>query len=264
MNRAERRRQIKEDERVIARGIGSPSLGAAQVMALMRVLNDRLEEARTVKSLVPLMTFFWDNMNAAARAAPRASLACGLGCSHCCHAWVSARAPEVLFVKSSISRKLAQEMRASIEAIYAQTGILGPEERDRMATPCPLLKNNSCQAYLARPATCRTAVSEDAFACSQAFTPGSLGELIPMPEFYIGMRRGYSLALAGALKRSGFPTQAYEFNAALAAAFSREDAEIAWLSGEPVFGGVQVEPGGETFSTPNNRRLYDAAWAGWS
>ena len=264
MNRAERRRQLKQDERLIARGLTSEALDAAHVMALMRVLHDRLEDSRSVGTLAPLMSFFHANMAAAARAAPRKTLACRLGCSHCCRAWVSARAPEVLFITSSRTRKPDSAMRDAVDEVYAVTGTLAADQRDRMAVPCPLLKDNRCQVYAVRPATCQTAVSEDASICAAAFQPRAADQLVPMPEFYIGMRRGYSLALAGALKRSGFPARAYELNAALRAALARDDAEAAWLAGEGIFDEVQMEPGGDTFAPPQNRRLYDAAFAGWS
>ena len=262
MNRAERRRQLKQDERLVARGLPGGELDASQLIALMRVLHDRLEQSRSLRSIAPLMGFFHENMRASARAGPSKLLACGLGCSHCCRAWVSARAPEVLFIKASLPPRQQEAIRSAVEETYAITGTLGAEQRDRMAVPCPMLKDDVCQVYAARPATCQTAVSEDAAACARAFQPGAQHELIPMPEFYISMRKGYSLALAGALKRAGLPSRAYEFNAALRAVFARPDAEAAWLAGEPVFEGVQTEPGGDPFLIPSRRRLYDSAWAG--
>ena len=263
MNRAERRRQLKEDEALLSRGLGADELDALQLMALMRLFFDRLQQSRTAMTIEPLMAFFHDNMRRGMSAGPRKLLACRLGCSHCCRAWVSARAPEVLFIKRSVKAAKREEMLASVEATYAITGTLGPDQRDRMAVPCPLLKDHACQVYGARPATCQTAVSEDAAACARSFQPGAEPEMLPAPEFYITLRRGYSLALAGALKKGGYPISAYELNAALRTALLRSDAESAWLSGEPIFDRVQTEPGGDPFATPNRRRLYDAAWSGW-
>ena len=102
MTRAERRRRLKEDQRLVARGLVEDRRDHAQIMALMRLLHDRLEESRDAGTVAPLMTFLHDNFRAAEQAAPKKSLACRRGCSHCCHAWVSARAPEVLFVKAAI------------------------------------------------------------------------------------------------------------------------------------------------------------------
>jgi Fe-S-cluster containining protein len=263
MSRLERRRQLKEDERLLARGLGADELDPVQLIALMRLFYDRLQQSRAILTIEPLMAFFHENMRRGMTAGPRKLLACRHGCSHCCRAWVSARAPEVLFLKRSIKPRQRSEILASVRSTYAVTGEFGPDARDRMAVPCPLLKDHVCQVYDARPATCRTAVSEDAAACARSFQPGAEPELLPLPEFYITLRRGYSLALAGALKKASYPILAYELNAALRTAMESDDAEAAWLSGERVFDHVQTEPGGDPFAAPNRRRLYEAAWSGW-
>jgi Fe-S-cluster containining protein len=261
MKRAERRRQAREDLRAVARGLDPEAGDGRLVIALMRVLHDLVEESQDSRSIAPLMGFFQNNMRTAIRVAPRHSLACSSGCAHCCHAWVSARAPEVLFVKRSLPAREREAALTAVEAAYAVTGMLDPDVRAGMGTPCPLLVENRCRAYEARPAVCRTAVSEDAELCAKAFAPGASDIGIPAPTFYLTLRRGYSLALAGALKRAGFPAYSYEHNGALRAVLGRTDAEAAWLAGEDVFAGVQPEPRGDPFELPRNRLLYEAAWA---
>ena len=262
MTRAERRRRLKEDQRLVARGLESDRSDHVQIMALMRLLHDRLEESRDAGTVAPLMTFLHDNFRAADQAAPKKSLACRRGCSHCCHAWVSARAPEVLFVKAAIPVQAREAVRAAVKSVFAVTAPLTFEERVKSPTPCPLLRDDLCLVYAARPATCRTAVSRDVAACERAFRLGSENEDIPTPTFYIEMRAGYSLALAGALRRAGFPAAAYEYNGALHAVLGAPDAEAAWLAGEDVFAGIARDPSGDPFDRPGNRRIYDAAWAG--
>ena len=247
---------------MIARGLDSELPDEIKVAVLMRVLHQRIEDSRSAGSVAPLMSFFHDNMRAAHRVAPFRAIACRRGCAHCCHSFVSARAPEVLFVKSAIPPRQKEAIRAAVEAAYAVTGTLGVTERAAMAMPCPMLQGNLCQVYAARPATCQTAVSGSAEICARAFLPGAAAEDIPTPDFYITMRSGYSLALAGALKRAGFPAASYEYNAALRAVFARPDAEAAWLAGEDVFAGVPIDPGSDPFDFARNRRLYEAAWAG--
>jgi hypothetical protein len=261
MTRADRRRRLKEDQRLVARGLEEDRRDHVQIMALMRLLHDRLEEARDAGTVAPLMTFLHDNFRAAEQAAPKKSLACRRGCPHCCHAWVSARAPEVLFVKAAIPVREQAAVRAAVGAVFTLTGPLTFEERVKRPTPCPLLRDDLCLVYAARPATCRTAVSRDVAACERAFRLGSENEDIPTPTFYIEMRAGYSLALAGALRRAGFPAAAYEYNAALNAVLGTPGAEAAWLAGEDVFAGVAGDPSGDPFDRPGNRRIYDAAWA---
>ncbi|HEX8643769.1 MAG TPA: YkgJ family cysteine cluster protein [Allosphingosinicella sp.] len=262
MIRADRRRQAKEDERALARGLDAARPDGPQIMVLMRLLHDRLEAARAMGSIAPLAAFFQENLRAAWRLEPKKALGCRMGCAHCCHAWVSAKAPEVLIAKRAIAPRALAAVQASVEAAFTATGIAAPAERAAMAAPCPMLLDNRCRIYEARPAACRTAVSLDAALCAEAFRPGAAPVDIPTPEFHIVMRRGYAIALAGALKRAGYPAASYEFVAAMRAALSRDDAEAAWLAGEDVFAGVQTDPGSDPFDHPKNRQVYELAFAG--
>lgn len=263
MDRAQRRRQLKDDARALARGIDAERPDGPQIMVLMRLLHERLEEARDAGTVAPLGEFLRENLRAAWRAEPRKALACRRGCAHCCHAWVSAKAPEVLLAKAAIRPRDLEAARAAVEEAYAVTGGLGPEERAALAAPCPMLTAGECRIYDARPATCRTAVSLDAGVCAEAFRPNAVALDIPTPDFHIIMRRGYSIALAGALKRAGYPAASYEFVAAMRAALARPDADAAWLAGEDVFAGVATDPGSDPFEHPKNRRVYELAFAGW-
>jgi Fe-S-cluster containining protein len=263
MIRSERRRQAKEDERAMARGVDPARADGPQIMMLMRLLHARIEASRDAGTLVPLATFFEGNLKAAWRLEPKKSLGCRIGCAHCCHAWVSASAPEVLVARRAIPARDLEAVRASVEAAYAAAGEAGPEERARMAAPCPMLDRGRCRIYEARPATCRTAVSLDASLCAAAFAPGAPPIDIPTPQFHIVMRRAYSIALAGALKRAGYQAASYEFVGAMRRALSRADAEAAWLAGEDVFAGVQIDPGSDPFDHPANRQVYALAFAGW-
>jgi hypothetical protein len=262
-SRAERRRQAKDDRRLLASGLDLASGGAARVAALMRLLHDLLEEARDAGTVAPLADFLHAQLRASDRLAPRKAIACRIYCAHCCHAWVSARAPEVLAVAAAVPAARRDAVRAAVNAAHALTGALDADARAGRPTPCPLLgADRLCTVYEARPAVCRTAVSQSVEACARAYAPGGEEVGIPTPDFHIELRAGFALALAGALKRSGFEPAAYEYNGALAAVLARPDAEAAWLAGEDVFAGVRRDPTGDPFRLPRNRALYDAAWAG--
>jgi Fe-S-cluster containining protein len=261
MDRAERRRQLKEDRRFVARGLPGERTDLEMIVALMRVLHGLLEEARDAGNVAPLLNFFHENFEAANRPAPRRAIACREGCAHCCYAWVSARAPEILFAKKAVPARDRAAVRASVEAVHEVTGGLDFDGREGIITPCPLLADNRCRIYAARPAVCRTAVSTDAALCERAYRQGDETVEIPTPDFYINLRSGYSIALAGALKRGGYAPWAYEYNAGLHAALARDDAEAAWLAGEDVFAGVPMDSTGDPFTIPGPRNLYDAAFA---
>ena len=247
----------------MARGLDAERPDGPQIMVLMRLLYARLEESRAAGTIAPLAAFMGANLKAAWRVEPRKALGCRMGCAHCCHAWVSAKAPEILIAKAAIPKRELEAVRASVEAAWRVTAAADPAERARMAAPCPMLADGRCRIYDGRPATCRTAVSLDAALCAAAFQPDAAPIDIPTPEFHIVMRRGYAIALAGALKRAGFPAASYEFIAAMRAALARPDAEAAWLAGEDVFAGVQTDPGSDPFGHPKNLQVYELAFAGW-
>ncbi|MBV9884491.1 MAG: YkgJ family cysteine cluster protein [Sphingomonadaceae bacterium] len=261
MNRAERRRQAREDRERIARGLEAGRADGREVIALMRVLHDLIEEARDAGTVAPVMQFLHANMRSAERLAPNHLLACRRGCAFCCHTFVSARAPELLFVKGAIPGRDRAAAAAAVEEAWRVTGTLGPGARGGLARACPMLRDGACNVYAARPMTCRMAVSQSAEACGRAFAPGAGPMQIPVPDHYPTLRRGYSIALAGALRRAGFPAWSYEFNAGMRTALARPDAEKAWLAGEDVFADVQRDPGSDPFTLPSNLRLYDDAFA---
>ena len=260
MNRAERRRQLKEDERLIANGLSFTRTDAYEAIALMRVLRDRLGQSRSAGRIAPLMTFLHDNFDRSARRIPRELSACALGCSHCCHMWTALRAPEALFIKVAMPAAQREEIGAAVDDAHAATGPLSYEERLALVRPCPLLQDDACSLYAARPIACRTTASTDAAICARAFRLLS-DEDIPQPLVFLNQRTSYSIALAGALRHAGYPAGAYEFNGALHAALARPDAEAAWLRGEDVFAGVQCDPADDPFAEPAHMELYLEAFS---
>ena len=259
MNRAERRHQLKEDERLIAQGVSVVRTDAWEAIALMRVLRDRLGESRRAGTVAPLMTFLHDNFARSSRRIPRELSACARGCSHCCHMWTALRAPEALFLKSSIPPARREELKSAVAVAHAETGPLSYDERFGLVRPCPLLHDDECSLYEARPIACRTTASADAGVCARAYRLLS-DEDIPQPLLFLNQRTSYSLALAGALKNAGYPASAYELNGALHAVLGRPDAEAAWLGGEDIFAGVRSDPAGDPFATPAHFELYREAF----
>jgi len=105
---------------------------------------------------------------------------------------------------------------------------------------------------------CRFAASVDAAICLRVFREGA-PEAIPGPARNLRGRSAYQIALGVALKAAGLPHAYYEFNAALARALSREDAEAAWLSGEDIFFDVPRDPT-DVFAHPQTSMIYTMAF----
>jgi Fe-S-cluster containining protein len=259
MNRADRRRREKEDERAVAQGLTISARDARQTASMMRLIYREVLQAKRDGNLQPLFSFFLNNLAKTTRQAPNDMIACRKGCCHCCHMWVSATAPEILFVAAQLRREGSDLVQILERA--RQTRGLNFDARGKHVAPCPLLSNDGlCSVYSARPLACRTAASIDAEICRRGYLELSDNE-IPTPMFFLLQRVAYAIALRGAFKRAGLPLISYELNEALEIALTAPDAERRWLEGEDLFADVQRDPNGDPLDQAGNRQLYEYAFA---
>jgi Fe-S-cluster containining protein len=256
MNRSERKRQAKEDEKRLARGIDPESRDPEPTAAMARQLHALFEKAKASGSVDAAVGFFHAKVEATLGGA-KAATACAQGCSHCCHAWVSATAPEILYV-AKLMRRRGGDAMARVRAAYEATRGFDVMARARNPHPCPALEADLCTVYDSRPGVCRFASSINAAACERVLRLLQR-ETIPTPLVHMKGRAVYEIAMTIALIQAGLPHRYYEFNGGLAAALVREDAEAAWLAGEDVFKGVRVDPN-DTMQNRNAQLLYRHAF----
>jgi hypothetical protein len=259
MNRAERRRQLKEDEITVARGLDVVNRNGAEVVALMRVLLERVRESQRAQTVRPLMDFLLANIDQAGLRVANVKVACGKGCAHCCNSWVSVIAPEVIHVVNSLGPRRAVAQAAVNDVLMRSRG-KSHQERGKMVAACPLLVERVCTVYPNRPLTCRTGTSLDVGACERGYTL-RIGEEVPVPTVHARMRLGYSLAVSGALRHAGLNHAPYEFHSALERVMTTAECEARWLAGADILAGLPQDPAGDPFQMRENRALYDAAFA---
>jgi len=259
MDRAERRRQARQDEQKLASGIDLTSPDREPVASLTRHLHGLFEKARQTASIEAPVRYLHSQITTTAGKLKDIKIACAKGCSHCCHSWVSVTAPEVLYVARAVRSRGVSAM-AQVASTHATTGQLDFTARQQQPIACPQLVEDACSIYQHRPTICRFTASADADACQRAYWQLT-GEDIPRPCLYLMGRNIYAVALAGALRRAGLPFYAYEFNAALACALALPDPERAWLSGQDIFADVPRDPV-DVFTTPAVQALYDHTFAG--
>lgn len=238
MSRADYRRQLKIDEKLIAKGIDVAARDADQIISLMRVLRDKLRACAARSSVTSLMFYLYQSMTESARYLSDVPIACTKGCSHCCHIWVDAMPPEIFYTANSIRGGQRAQSIAAVDGAIAVTAGLSFDERGDMVTPCPLLADDLCSVYDVRPLVCRTAVSADANICKRSYIDVS-GEDIPTPAIWMALRQGYGIALEGALHHAGLNSTAVEWNDALKIALTDGTAEARWFAGDDVFSAVQ-------------------------
>src|SRR5436190_207787 len=263
MGRSERRHQLKEDQKRIARGLDVGRPDADELAALMRVLHQLVQTSIERRSVRPLMEFVCSNLTAGAKHIAGIPTACVSGCSHCCTVWVEASAPEVFFAVKQMDASQRASAMSAVAAAHSKTAGASHEERSAMLTPCPLLEDNLCSIYSRRPLVCRTAASADAEICRRSLILFS-GEEIPTVFPWIALRNNYRVALEGALFHAGLPHQSREWNGSLHVALNDDSAESRWLAGEDMFATVPIQQDTQTITHPHWRALYVHAFGPFS
>lgn len=259
MNRADRRRRAKDDEKLLHFGIDPEQQSADQTAAMARQLAVLLDRAKREKSIDAPVQYLHSRIDATLQRFKGIAVACKKGCAHCCHIWVSVTIPEVLFVAKALRRRGNTTAAEKIRAVHHATTAFDFVARGTHPHPCPLLEDSLCSVYVVRPRACRFAASFDAEVCARSYLRGA-NEDIPMPMGSVVARNAYAIALAIALKHEQLPYHLYEFNGALARALERDDAERAWLAGEDVFADVMRDPS-DVFTDSPAYKIYSYAFA---
>jgi hypothetical protein len=245
----------------LLQGIDPVSPDPTIPVALTRELSWLFREAKQTGNVDPPITLIQTAITATLRKPAGVTIACKKGCSSCCHIWVSVSAPEAL----SIAKIVKQRGLAAIEKVrstHEATKDYDFVSRGEHPFPCPLLENDTCSIYDARPKSCRFASSIDAEICARSYINIS-NEDIPMPAMHVFGRDRYTMVMAAALRDAGLRHQAYEFNAALVRALEIDDAEQRWLAGEDVFAGIHRDPE-DIFAHPQTQALCQGAFPGAS
>ena len=98
---------------------------------------------------------------------------CARGCSWCCHQAVFAQAYEIKYLKAwmfeNLSAEMLDQIRKKAKEKKARTTKLSQEDRLLHKEACPLLWENACLAYMARPVACRIYLSSDVDSCKYEF-----------------------------------------------------------------------------------------------
>lgn len=253
--------EIRAGRQDVARGLNpAQPIGSADVVALMRLLSEKVQTSVRHSSVDPLMEFVYAHLTAGARYIEHIPVSCGKGCSFCCHLWVDAAPPEVLFAVKSMPAEQRQLAANAVEqACLRSSGKSFKERCSAGNPPCPLLRDNACSVYETRPIVCRTLVSTNVQECKDTFLEGSEAGF-PSLKVWAILRHSYSTALEGALIHAGLAYRAHDLNESLRIALSTPDAEQRWLSGTDDFADAPISPAPETFQSPMWRGIYQQAF----
>ncbi len=158
-------------------------------------------------------------------AADVGTLACGSGCSWCCHFTVDVRAAEVFRILDFVEHSFTPDERSRVHAqARANSRVLrdlGENERMTRNIKCALLHEGRCSAYPVRPQTCRNYHATDAQGCRRSYEEPENLEIDP--EFAPGVYQAggaHVEAVSAAMGEAGYDVSVYELNGALDAALA--------------------------------------------
>jgi hypothetical protein len=171
-------------------------------------------------------------------------LACGKGCSYCCHYRVMVTATEAFAIADAIQSRFDIDQRGTlIEKLKANRALTAPmtaKEHEATNIACAFLAGDgACTVYDSRPIACRKHHSADVTPCKITFDDPSVSmgspQSPPRREIAEGVISGSMLAARDA----GVDTSFYEMTAAVLEALESKSAAKRWRAGKVAFPGVR-------------------------
>jgi len=146
---------------------------------------------------------------------------CKKGCGYCCHQPVFANSYEIEYlgnyIKENFTKSQQQEILKRAKEKTNKTAHLNKKELQNFKFPCPLLQNDSCTAYPARPLACRIYLSTQLSSCIHFFKDPKDEKKYPqLLDFPLRAGRMMNQGLYEALKENGISSHEYKLEEGLA------------------------------------------------
>ena len=148
------------------------------------------------------------------------NIACYKGCHWCCHQAVFANSYEIHFLSEEIKKQFTSDELFNLvertEAKYLITSNLKEDEILKYKSPCPLLKDDACAIYAARPMACRIYLSTKLETCLEFFNhPENELNFPALIEFPLRAGRMLNEGFSAALKAQGVETAEFRIEQGL-------------------------------------------------
>lgn len=165
---------------------------------------------------------------------------CQAGCYYCCCAYVTTTTLETLqlvaYIRSHFSDREIEELKQRTANVAAKRRGLTADAQEALRVYCPLLVDNKCSVYAARPLPCRGWTSGSVTACrhnaEQTDEP-----VVPIPYYrpYKEITTGVRVGVQSGLDQTPLQNDDLELAASLEVALDMPDIIERWLTGEEVF-----------------------------
>ncbi len=148
------------------------------------------------------------------------SIQCEKGCAYCCYQPVFALDYEMQFLSSFIKKNFSEQKQKEIkkraDANRLKLAGLPREDILNSKQPCPLLENDACSAYSARPMACRIYLSTDLKSCRTFYSkPESITSFPALLDLPMRVGRMMNEGFKAALKTNGVVAKEFRIDEGL-------------------------------------------------
>jgi Fe-S-cluster containining protein len=170
----------------------------------------------------------------------RASIACCAGCCYCCYLKVDVLPAEAFLLADYVLNNCTEDEKSVVlmraEANRVKISPLSCDQHMGANLPCPLLKDERCLAYSARPSLCRMFHAQTVQTCKESFEQP---EDLDSPDSQVTEIRVVLMvareALAKAYKDCGYDARPYDLNSSLLEALRDTNSEKRWRDKKAAF-----------------------------
>lgn len=241
--------------------------------AFKDILNDQFREkiynsfinGAVLTVLRDVMAYAHDIVDALEHSNQSPAVACGPGCSYCCHSQIHVLPIEALLILSFIHEcftgKQILLLMARIEQRLQRTSgkSIGTLFSVKSELPCIFLENGMCSIYQARPFICRAWNSMDSSLCKKIFNSGRFDDEIESSSarnFVFESSRSLFADFGRQLKLETVP---FEMTLAVFNSLKTTDPLSLWLSGKDILNvNTPLDPASSHIESSAGHRSFEA------
>lgn len=181
-------------------------------------------------------------------APPTSDIECAKGCSSCCHKFETRVTPlEVFRIRDELLDKASEdELKVLLgramdgakgKDAFVQKIRAGDVEEDTLLPlfPCPLLENDDCSVYDARPLECKAMNSYSAKTCQDRLANPGAGIAVEGYGIPFLINGAATKGIIQGMEQMGLESGPLDLNIAIGIALTTPDGRERWLKGEKIF-----------------------------
>lgn len=195
---------------------------------------------RAVTRIVETLYAQTESLQAEVLRVRKPEIACTKGCAWCCTSYVSVTTLEVIFLTTFLRANFSPEEIETLKERTAQSAKrrrgLDANAQEALRLFCPLLKEDACSVYAARPLMCRGWTSRDADICRMNVEqPGETPIPVPYYRLFKEIAASVRVGAQSGIDQTPLQNDDLELVSALNVALNTPDIVERWLAGEQVF-----------------------------